>query len=327
MRRTTSLPRPLPLCARFAGFSFVGLRKFAAATLAVAAVSALSPISPASAQTARATMSTAATGGAAGLTDLALRYRALENRLVSQGGLRADRNARGVGWDQTHLARNFVSIAMFSEYGRGLSGSPTRGVLRRWTQPVAISVSFGGSVPQAQRASDMNKIGSYARRLSQATGHPVGLTRGNANVHVLVVSDAERKGLGPLLNRIAPDLGRSARNALISAPPNILCMVVAQPHRDATRGYARAVVLIRAEHPPRMRTSCIEEELAQAMGLPNDARNARPSIFNDNEEFGVLTNHDQALLRMLYDPRLKPGMNLAQVEPMLPELTRTALRR
>lgn len=327
MKRTTSLPRPQYLCAQFPGESLSGMRRLIAATLAVLAVFALPFAQPTKAQTARPMMSTAATGSAAGATDLAMRYRALESHLVARGGLRTDREARGVAWDQAHLARNFVSIAMFSEYGRGLSGSKTRGVLRRWEQPVGIKVTFGASVPNAQRSRDMDKIGRYAHSLSQASGHPVGLTHGNANVHVLVVSDAERRGLGPLISRIAPDLGRSGRNALVNAPPNILCMVVAQPHRDAARGYARAIVLIRAEHPPRMRASCIEEELAQAMGLPNDDRNARPSIFNDNEEFGVLTNHDRALLRMLYDPRFKPGMNLAQIEPILPAVTRSALRR
>ncbi|MFT7253735.1 MAG: hypothetical protein ACI81Q_001152, partial [Paracoccaceae bacterium] len=44
---------------------------------------------------------------------------------------------------------------------------------------------------------------------------------------------------------------------------------------------------------------------------------ARPSIFNDDEEFALLTTHDELLLRILYDPRLSPGMQPDQARPIL----------
>ena len=47
-------------------------------------------------------------------------------------------------------------------------------------------------------------------------------------------------------------------------------------------------MLIRAEHPPLTRLSCVHEEMAQAMGLPNDSPDARPSLFNDDLEFALL---------------------------------------
>jgi hypothetical protein len=43
--------------------------------------------------------------------------------------------------------------------------------------------------------------------------------------------------------------------------------------------------VIRAEHPDLLRLSCLHEEIAQGLGLPNDSPRARPSIFNDDEEF------------------------------------------
>jgi len=61
-----------------------------------------------------------------------------------------------------------------------------------------------------------------------------------------------------------------------------------------------------------LRLSCIHEEIAQGLGLSNDSPAARPSIFNDDEEFGLLTTHDEFLLRMLYDPRMRAGMDAAQ---------------
>ena len=44
---------------------------------------------------------------------------------------------------------------------------------------------------------------------------------------------------------------------------------------------------------------------------------ARPSIFNDDDEFALLTRHDELLLEMLYDPRLRPGMTAAEAMPIV----------
>ena len=85
------------------------------------------------------------------------------------------------------------------------------------------------------------------------------------------------------------------------------------------------IILIRAEHPPLTRLSCVHEEMAQAMGLPNDSPDARPSLFNDSLEFALLTEHDAILLRMLYDPRLRPGMTAAEARPLLPAIAADAI--
>ena len=61
------------------------------------------------------------------------------------------------------------------------------------------------------------------------------------------------------------------------------------------------------------------------MGLPNDSPEARPSLFNDSLEFAFLTEHDEILLRMLYDPRLRPGMSIAEAGPLLPAIARDAM--
>ena len=60
------------------------------------------------------------------------------------------------------------------------------------------------------------------------------------------------------------------------------------------------------------------------MGLPNDSPEARPSLFNDSLEFALLTEHDAILLRMLYDPRLRPGMTAAEARPLLPAIAADA---
>ena len=78
--------------------------------------------------------------------------------------------------------------------------------------------------------------------------------------------------------------------------------------------------MIPSEHPDLLRLTCIHEELAQALGLPNDSNAARPSIFNDDEEFALLTPQDEAMLRLLYNPALHPGMTEAQARPIVQTL-------
>ena len=78
-----------------------------------------------------------------------------------------------------------------------------------------------------------------------------------------------------------------------------------------------AVSVIRWELTPKLRSLCVHEELAQSLGLINDSPRARPSIFNDNEEYALLTKQDELMLKMLYDPRLRPGMTLAEARPVV----------
>jgi hypothetical protein len=56
------------------------------------------------------------------------------------------------------------------------------------------------------------------------------------------------------------------------------------------------------------------------MGLANDSPRARPSIFNDDEEFGFLTRQDEMLLKLLYDPRLHVGMSARDARPIVQQI-------
>ena len=98
------------------------------------------------------------------------------------------------------------------------------------------------------------------------------------------------------------------------------CAVAAYAAGPSSNTYTAAVAVIRTENPDLLRLSCIHEELAQGMGLANDSPAARPSIFNDDDEFALLTRHDEQLLTMLYDPRLTPGMTANEARPIVREI-------
>ena len=57
--------------------------------------------------------------------------------------------------------------------------------------------------------------------------------------------------------------------------------------------------------------------MTQGLGLGNDSPQARPSIFNDDDEFALLTTHDEMLLKLLYDPKVTPGMDVDEVRPIV----------
>lgn len=310
---------------RLVSFLCAATRRIPAARLcALAALLAGAPAVPAAAQQVTASSQTAP--GA--MSRLISYYRQVEEELVSSGRLRQDR--RGHQIDADTLGANFMAIAMRGEYrmgGGGLTRSGHALPLRRWEEPVRLGVHFGPSVQAAQQRSDLATVRGVADRLEAATGHPIAVTANTPNFHVLIVSDAERTGLAPTLRRLMPGISRGAVRAVTAMRQNTFCMVIAQPAQEPTRGYVRAIAVVRAEHPPLMRRSCIEEELAQGMGLANDSPEAWPSIFNDDEEFGVLTRHDELLLRMLYHDALTPGMRAREVEAVLPQLTRAVLGR
>ncbi len=246
-------------------------------------------------------------------------YRQVEETLKGRGLLRLDVAPRDAPFATHQLIDNFIHIALYDEYS-ALGGSyvarPSASRLRRWAEPVRMAVEFGASVPATERAADRATISAYAGQLAAASRHPVRMVERDPNFAVLVVNEDERRALGPRLAELVPGIDAGSVAAITNLSTSTFCVVFAFSE-GAAPAYSRAVAVIRAEHPERLRRSCIHEELAQGMGLANDYPRARPSIFNDDEEFALLTRMDELLLQMLYDKRLRPGMIEAEATPIL----------
>ncbi len=255
---------------------------------------------------------------------LAAYYATMERDRRARGLMRTD-GAEAVGRiEPQQLAENFMRIALQEEHRRvdgRVRAEGGAGVLRRWEGPVRMRMEFGDSVPESLRDRDRRAVSEYLARLQRITGHPVTLDDGQANFHVLVLAESERREVGPRLRQLMPGIDTQTVQLISGLPRSALCMVAAFS-RDDGPAYTDAVAIIRAEHPDLTRLSCYHEELAQGLGLPNDDDAVRPSIFNDTEEYALLTWHDELLLRMLYDSRLSPGMTPAQAEPVVRRLAR-----
>jgi hypothetical protein len=240
----------------------------------------------------------------------------VQSSQLTQGLLRQDGGGPDTPFTAGMLARNFEEIVFFNEYDSRSQRTGVPGELRRWAEPVRIGIVFGASVPPSARMRDRNDVVRYANRLSRATGHPITVGN-NPNFLVFFVNEDERDST---VTQIAPRLaGVTAANLgpIRDLPPDVYCAVAAYAAGSDRSIYTAAVAVIRAENPDLLKLSCIHEELAQGLGLANDSPDARPSIFNDDDEFALLTNHDEALLGMLYDPRLTPGMSMAEARPIV----------
>ncbi len=246
----------------------------------------------------------------------------VQSDLLAQGLLRTDGGALDAPFTDRMLADNFIRIALYDEYQRSPSGlvqRETESRLRRWESPVRVSLNFGASVPAAKRATDRARIASYLARLSAITGHPIGLSDAAPNFFLHIVTEDERRDLGPVIRATLPDLTGPEVSGLTDLARSTYCIVYAlSPANSST--YTRAFAVIRAEHPDLLRLSCMHEEIAQGLGLANDSPRARPSIFNDDEEFALLTRQDELMLRMLYNPALRPGMTASEARPIAQQL-------
>lgn len=259
-------------------------------------------------------------------SELVSGYAATQASLVTRGLLRTD-GGTAVS-DPDRLARTFLRIALYDEYTE-IAGTivarESSSDLRRWNDPVRIGMNFGASVPESTRAEDTTTVRSLAARLSQVSGHPIAVGTQAANFDVYVVSESERRALGPTLRASVPGVTEPVLRQIVDMPESIFCLVVAFSDPRSPAVYTRAIAVIRAELPPLLRRSCYHEELAQGLGLANDSPEARPSLFNDDKEFAFLTAQDELLLAMLYDPRLRPGMDAAEARPIAETIARELL--
>lgn len=250
-------------------------------------------------------------------------YAKVQKTLLENGLLRTDGGEDLPVSDET-LAANFMRIALFDEYRRGSGGfvaKETATHLQRWAGPIRFGLRFGASVPPERQATDRARIASFVARLAGITGLPMTVEDKDANFLVYVVSEDEREALGPEVRAAIPGLSALDVAGITRMPQSTYCMVYAQPD-PKTATYTNAIAIIRAEHPDLLRLLCIHEELAQGLGLPNDSPRVRPSIFNDDEEFALLTDQDEKLLKILYSPELRPGMKADEARPIVESLAR-----
>jgi len=218
-------------------------------------------------------------------------------------------------YSNQQLHQNFLAIAMRAEAADDvdLAGNIT---VAKWVKPLRYQL-VGATREDAAR------VASLATRVQRLTGIDIAPADAlEPNVRVSFVPFRHRDNaifqltdqgtLGPAVRGLVMrwrDTEREKCLGLISVDPK-------------SGAIGKTDILIKNELPPTIRNACIVEEIVQSLGLMNDVPHARPSIFNDSQEFLDLTTHDEFLLRILYDPRVRPGMTLRMMRPLVAQIIR-----
>ncbi|TPE50504.1 DUF2927 domain-containing protein [Amaricoccus solimangrovi] len=255
-------------------------------------------------------------------------YANVQSDLIATGRLRLETAPADAPYGVPELVRDFERVALYNEYtdvnGEFLhQESPS--ILRRWTVPIRVAAMASPSTPR-ESAHDRGNVAAFTKRLARLSGTDMAMADdASVNFLVLFMNSSEREAFADQIRQRYPTFAPAVMNALRDTPLDTFCTTYAFFDPENPALYASVLILIRAEHPPLTKLSCVHEEMAQAMGLPNDSPEARPSLFSDSLEFALLTEHDEILLRMLYDPRLRPGMTAEEARPLLPDIARDAI--
>ncbi|NVK43465.1 MAG: DUF2927 domain-containing protein [Oceanospirillaceae bacterium] len=205
-------------------------------------------------------------------------------------------------WQQPQrLAQIFAAVALTVEHGDG----PAQ--IRKWQQPVRVWIDHRvGDRVLHERLTDM-----HLRHLGAITGLDIARVgvRERANL-VLVFTRADRW---------AEDLARELGPGAVRYMHGAVCMGGLHSQKGVIRSAAAVIPVDQARMHGKL-VACIVEELTQALGLANDSELAYPSVFNDLSPDDLLTDLDCSLLRILYDPRVAPGLNADALGHLLPDI-------
>ncbi len=242
---------------------------------------------------------------------------ALQAELRGEGKLRTETAPQDAPFGRAELIQNFRRIALNHQAdtlqpGSARNSSPNP--VSRWQGPLRYTLS-GGAVTAADRAETkalMDRIAGLTG-LDIAEGAP-----DQANFLILIITEARRERVLRELEADMPQRARIYRFWL--ANPNTICVANNLVSGPDGVYLAAATVVIGDEVKGVLRRACLHEEIVQSLGLANDDDAVRPSIFNDDGEFALLTRHDEWLLRILYDPRLAPGMDADAAMPVVRQI-------
>jgi hypothetical protein len=246
------------------------------------------------------------------------KYDALQDWYSSRGLLRTEYDPADAPFTREDLVRNFRKVAFHAEYAPGekLRQEDTPTQLFKWHGGLSWTIDGDAAGP-----SDIAEMQALTARLTAATGlRFTQLPPGDdttPDVTMLVLGPDTRKLVVGMLK--TQDSMRTAPLVKAwSTEDRYPCIgQIGMVDRGENIGRLRAFIFIKGETTRLLRRSCLHEEFTQVLGLLNDGDDVRPSIFNDGQEFALLTRHDEMLLRILYDPRLKLGMTEDEGMPIV----------
>ncbi len=202
------------------------------------------------------------------------------------------------------LMRGFLALSFGSDLR---IGARPLGI-RRFDHPIRAAVIAGGSV---DRAAAMRRVlEEYAQKVPNLQLSIV-VDAAPADIEVRLID--ERDFAAALKAAFG---ARVAKDFIRRTDPQCMTSVKS----SANGGILRSVSFIIVDKGDDVFLDCAYHELLHAFGLSNhDQRNPWTTL-NQKRMVGYLTVYDRALLTLLYDPHIQPGMTTRQARARLPGL-------
>src|SRR5471032_888379 len=240
-----------------------------------------------------------------GLTVIVLDSGVWQHALAAEiPGIASRQRAEKKSFTDSEIVDGFFKTAFGAEYH--LAGRVDR--IRKYDGPVRV---FADGVRRNNRKAQLAKvvadIASRVRHLDIAMAD----SRDSANVIVKLVRDRD-------LNRtISAFYGADrAREIRSSLDPQCLSGF----RKNDKYEIEHSDVILTVDSGDFIFLDCAYEELLQSLGPINDTSSVPWTMFNDNVSMGFFDVYDQYILNVLYDPRVKAGMTVAEVKAVLPEV-------
>jgi hypothetical protein len=202
------------------------------------------------------------------------------------------------------LERGFLALAFGSDLR---IGARPRGI-RRFDHPIRVAVVAGGSVDRS--AAMARVIDEYARKIPNL--HlSLASASAPADVEVRLIDEKDFK------SALQAAFGVKITKTFV-ARTDAQCMTSIKS--SAEGDILRTVSFIIVNKGDRVFLDCAYHELLHAFGLSNHDPRNRWTTLNQKRMVGYLTVYDRALLTVLYDQRITPGMTVAGARAVLPQI-------
>jgi len=217
-------------------------------------------------------------------------------------GIAARQRIEKKSFTDGEIVDGFMRTAFGAEYH--LAGRVDR--IRKYETPVRV---FAEGSNRADRKAQLAKIvGDIASRV-QHLDIAMAETGEDANVIVKLVRDRD------LYRTISTFYGSErAREMKSSLDPQCLSGF----RKNEKYEIEHSDVILTVDNGDFIFFDCAYEELLQSLGPINDTSSIPWTMFNDSVQMGYFDVYDQYIMNILYDPRIRAGMTVAEARAVLP---------
>ena len=220
-----------------------------------------------------------------------------------------DVQAAGRSVDQKIIKRDFMRVVMSAEYG---GNSKFGRSVKKYDSTVRFAIINHSK--HNRRHTIKNFVRSLPTKIAGLKTSVVSSSK-QANFRIHVVDQDQ------YANVIRSDIYGDPKKRVRGK-----CFVRVLASNNAN-SIGSTDVVIRSDGGERLFQRCMVEEILQGLGPLADRGNKKFSIFNTASQHSSFTVHDQVLMNILYDPRIKPGMSKSQVAKILPKVMHDCLKR